>query len=273
MDPRRFCDTVDSSMKFLLCTAALALPMLCQAQIAAPNSMGVGMGHLHLNARDADAQTRFWTVIVGARPAKLGDVDVLELPGAIIFINKKAPSGGSDGSVINHVGLKVRDLKGTLAKAEAAKIKILSSNEKQAMLLAPDDIKVELTVDPDAPDPVAMHHIHFYTSDVEATRQWYVEILGAIPGQRGPFQAADLPGVNLSFSKAANPTVGTQGRAIDHIGFEVKNLAAFTKKLAERGVHFDVPYREIPRLGLSIAFFTDPWGTYIELTEGLKQVH
>jgi catechol 2,3-dioxygenase-like lactoylglutathione lyase family enzyme len=260
-------------MKSLLRTAVLALPMLCQAQIAVPNSVGVAMGHLHLNARDADAQTQFWTAVAGARPAKLGDVDVLEVPGAIIFINKKAPSGGTDGSVINHVGLKVRDLKGTLAKAEAAKITILSRNEKQAMLLAPDDIKVELTSDPDAPGAVAMHHLHFYTSDVEATRQWYVETFGAIPGQRGPFQAADLPGINLSFSKAANPTLGTKGRAIDHIGFEVKNLAAFTQKLEKQGVHFDVPYREIPRLGLSIAFFTDPWGTYIELTEGLNQVH
>jgi hypothetical protein len=34
----------------------------------------------------------------------------------------------------------------------------------------------------------------------------------------------------------------------------------------------DVAYRKVPSLGIAIAFFTDPWGTYVELTEGLAQV-
>jgi hypothetical protein len=33
-----------------------------------------------------------------------------------------------------------------------------------------------------------------------------------------------------------------------------------------------VPYRTVPALGIAIAFFTDPWGTYIELTEGLDKI-
>ena len=37
------------------------------------------------------------------------------------------------------------------------------------------------------------------------------------------------------------------------------------------GVEFDVPYRELDQLGIAIAFFTDPFGTYIELTEGLDK--
>jgi hypothetical protein len=31
-----------------------------------------------------------------------------------------------------------------------------------------------------------------------------------------------------------------------------------------------VPYRNVPDLKLSIAFVRDPWGTLIELTEGLR---
>ena len=38
-----------------------------------------------------------------------------------------------------------------------------------------------------------------------------------------------------------------------------------------RASTFDRPYQEIEALGLAIAFFTDPWGTYIELTEGLDE--
>ena len=56
---------------------------------------------------------------------------------------------------------------------------------------------------------------------------------------------------------------------IDHIGFEVDNLEAFCKKLEEQGVEFDIPFRTIESIGLSVAYLTDPWGTYIELTEGL----
>jgi hypothetical protein len=49
----------------------------------------------------------------------------------------------------------------------------------------------------------------------------------------------------------------------------VDNLEAFCAELEAKGVRFDRPYTEIPALGLGIAFFTDPWGVYVELTEGL----
>ena len=49
----------------------------------------------------------------------------------------------------------------------------------------------------------------------------------------------------------------------------MKNLEAFIKKLESDGIKFSGPYRQVPALGIAVAFFTDPWGTYIELTEGL----
>jgi len=73
----------------------------------------------------------------------------------------------------------------------------------------------------------------------------------------------------LSFSESAT-SVPTKGRALDHIGFEVKGLEAFCKDLEAKGVKFDLPFRKVPAIGLSLAFLTDPFGTYIELTEGLK---
>ncbi|HLK17824.1 MAG TPA: VOC family protein, partial [Bryobacteraceae bacterium] len=100
----------------------------------------------------------------------------------------------------------------------------------------------------------------------------YADTFGAIPGKRGKFDAADLPGTNLSFTPNDAPQAPTKGRVLDHIGFEVQNLEAFTKKLEAAGVKFDVPYRKIPALNLSLAFLTDPWGTYIELTEGLNKL-
>ena len=97
-------------------------------------------------------------------------------------------------------------------------------------------------------------------------------MFGAKPGMRGDNKAGDVPGENLTFSKSPTATVPTQGRALDHIGFEVKNLEAFCKKLEASGVKFNRPYSPQIAQGLSIAFITDPWGTYIELTEGLDKL-
>jgi hypothetical protein len=60
------------------------------------------------------------------------------------------------------------------------------------------------------------------------------------------------------------------GRSLDHVGFEIKNLEAFLKKLEASGIKLDRPYqRSQAAPTLMIAYVTDPWGTYVELTEGL----
>jgi len=97
-------------------------------------------------------------------------------------------------------------------------------------------------------------------------------VFGAKPRDAANFLVADLPGVALNFTKSPDPTVGTTGRALDHIGFEVRNLEEFTKKLEAQGIKLTVSYRKVPALGLAIAFINDPWGTNIELTEGLAKI-
>jgi hypothetical protein len=103
---------------------------------------------------------------------------------------------------------------------------------------------------------------------------WYVKTFGSKPraAATNGIIGSDLPGIGLSVSNSPAPVVGTRGRVIDHIGFEVKGLEAFVKKLEAAGIKLDRPYTPVPALGISIAFFTDPWGTYIELTEGLDKV-
>jgi predicted enzyme related to lactoylglutathione lyase len=79
-----------------------------------------------------------------------------------------------------------------------------------------------------------------------------------------------MPGVNLSFGGSNTPTQGTKGRSIDHIGFDVSNLDAFVASLEAKGIKIEAPVRQIPNSNLKVAFLTDPYGTYIELTEGLE---
>ena len=256
-----------TSAIFLLCLGSGAL-----GQLPAPNAAGVSMGHLHLNVRDPEADRVFWTTL-GGTPVKLGEMEAIKFPDVLVLYRKAEPTGGTEGSVVGHIGFRVKDLHASLEKWRAAGLKILpGASAHQAFAIAPDEVRVEITEDTSMDVPIANHHIHFYTASVDDTKAWYVKMFGAKPGKRGPFEAADLPGVNLTFSQAAGAVAGTKGRALDHIGFEVKDLEAFCRKLEAAGVKFDMPYRKIPALGLSIAFLTDPWGTYIELTEGLNRL-
>ncbi|MEX2264462.1 MAG: VOC family protein [Bryobacteraceae bacterium] len=243
-------------------------------QLPAPNEAGVGMGHLHLTVRDIDAHKKLWVGVMGAKPVMMGNLEVLKLPDVIVMLRKGEPAAGSEGSAVNHLGFKVKDLDATIAKltAAGARVQRTMPETRQAFLLFPDEVKVEFSEDKSQTIPLTHHHIHFFTQDVEATRAWYAKMFAAKPGRRLKFEAADLPGVNLTFSPSETKTVATKGRAVDHIGFEVRNLESFCKEMEKRGVKFDVPFKKVPALGLSIAFFTDPWGTYVELTEGMNKL-
>ncbi len=261
-------------MTKLLVTAILGLANTAlYAQLAPPNAQGVTMGHLHLNVSDVAAAKHFWIDLMGARPFKLGQIEGAKLPGVYLLFKAAAPSAGSDGSVVNHVGLKVKDLKAASEKLTSEHVAFETNpNGHQIMVTGPDALRVELSEDAAMSMPVTNHHIHFYTPNVLETQAWYAKTFGAKPGKRAIFEAADLPGVNLTFSQSETKLAPTKGRALDHIGFEVKNLEAFCKNLESQGIKFDTAYRKVPALGIAIAFFTDPWGTYIELTEGLDKL-
>jgi catechol 2,3-dioxygenase-like lactoylglutathione lyase family enzyme len=141
-----------------------------------------------------------------------------------------------------------------------------------AFAMGPDDLKVEIVEVKTQATPVALHHVHFAGPDNKAMQEWYVKVFGAKanpPG--GTFQSATLPGVSLNFNQSPGAVAGTTGRAVDHIGFEIEHLADFLKKVEAMGIK-PVNVRDVPDLGISIGFITDPWGTYIELTEGLKKI-
>jgi catechol 2,3-dioxygenase-like lactoylglutathione lyase family enzyme len=251
-------------------------PLLTAQLPKKANDMGVEMGHYHLNVKDVEESKKFWMQI-GATPVKIGNTEILKYPDALIFMRKADVTAGTDGSTVNHFGFKVPDLAAWLDKVRGQGIKVVRElpATHQAFVQSPDGALIEFTEDKSITVPITNHHIHFRAANVEETRGWYAKTFGGVPGKRGANETATLPGVELAFAAApANsaPLAGTKGRALDHIGFEVKDLEAFCKKLEAAGVKFDTPYRKVPALGLSIAFFTDPWGTYVELTEGLTQV-
>jgi catechol 2,3-dioxygenase-like lactoylglutathione lyase family enzyme len=265
------------------------------AQLTAAKDGPIVYGHHHLNTTNVEAQKKFFVDTLGGAAIKVGtnNLEIVKFPNVLIFFRtvKEAP-GGTRGTVVNHIGFSVPNLRATVDKLKAAGYTMITSTEATpdrqvkndiayppaaggssiAFVQAPDDIKVELVEVPNQTTPVALHHVHFFNPANTDMQAWYVKTFGATSRTGGAFPAAVLPGVALNFSSSPSPVVGTQGRAVDHIGFEVKNLEEFTKKLEAAGIKLTTPYRSVPALGISIAFFTDPWGTYIELTEGLDKI-
>ena len=267
---------------------ALAGASTALAQLTAAQEGPVVYGHHHFNVTNVEEQMRFWRDTLGGTTAPFGRGELVKFPNVLVLLSENPPTGGTKGSTVNHVGFWVPSVRDMLARVREAGYPIVTREELPpaleveddmayiadqdtyvAFVMAPDNIKVELVENRTQTEPIALHHIHFSASDVDAMKAWYVETFNAVGGMRGSFEAADLPGVNLTFSPAAASEAGTQGRSLDHIGFEIDGLRAFCERLEAMGVTFDRPYTEIEALGIAIAFFTDPFGTYIELTEGL----
>jgi catechol 2,3-dioxygenase-like lactoylglutathione lyase family enzyme len=265
--------------------AVLVLVLLSSApalaQLVEPNQIGLRMGHVHLAVTDVDAHKQFWIGVMGGTLVKNGALELIQFPGVYIMLRKvDAALQPPAGTIVNHFGFIVKDFPAELAKWKAANIKIdPTENPNEVYLNAPDGgIRLEVYGEPAVPTPVSMNHIHYNAPDSPAIKTWYVKAFGANPCRRpciaclsrpAMIEAGDLPGVNLSFSGTRTPVVATKGRSLDHIGFDVTNLEEFVKGLESRGIKIDAPIRQLPNSKLKVAFLSDPWGTYIELTEGL----
>jgi predicted enzyme related to lactoylglutathione lyase len=280
----------------ILLLTLLAVPSTVSAQLTAAKDGPIVYGHHHLSASNVDAARKFWTEVIGGRIALVGTEkrEVVKIPNALIFFVARPATGGTKGTTFDHIGLSVPNLRLALDKVKAAGFKVVTTAEAPpnvkvvddigvvdaggvtgiGYVLGPDDVKIEFVELKAQKEPVANHHLHFFGEKQAEMQAWYVKTFGAQnrPAPNPTMMSAGLPGLGMNFSASAGPVVGTRGRAVDHIGFEVKNLEAFVKGLEAQGMKIDRPYTKVEGLGIAIAFVTDPWGTYIELTEGLDKV-
>jgi len=280
--------------KLLFMLGVVCVPQAGFAQLIATGP--VTNGHHHFNASDVDEHMRFWVDTLGGRAGTFANGSPIAIfPNALIFMRDQAPTAGMIGSAVNHVAFSVPELRPVVDRVVAAGFTMITESEAPAgvevvndigvvggdgpvtgiaYVEGPDGIKIEVLERPAQSEPIASDHIHFFGEDAEAMRAWYVDIFGAAarPGSVNGIIGADLPGLGLSYTANAPGMSPTPGRVLDHIGFEIDGLEAFTQELEAKGIELDVPYREVEALGLAIAFVTDPWGTSIELTEGLDEI-
>jgi len=263
-----------------------AASTIATAELAPPNAAGVSMGHLHYFVEDLDANRDFW-ISLGGTAAPFTGGALIRMPGVVVLLSEIAAETGP--SVVDHVAFRVESL--AAIEATGLKLEMVEAYPGIASIYAPSGDRIELFeegtatnvgFDAERADPVAdrhnrpligaidSHHLHFYLSEdqVVRARDWYVDHFGATPGMRWRYDAADLPGMNLNFSAATDTRSATRGHSLDHVGFEISGLEAFCAGLAAAGVEFDQPFRRVSP-DFAFAVLTDPWGTKLELTEGL----
>jgi catechol 2,3-dioxygenase-like lactoylglutathione lyase family enzyme len=268
------------ALKKLFCALwmiSLLVPAVASAQPFPVNAAGVTNGHWHLNSKDIEANKKIF-VAMGGTLITNGNFQIVRFPGVLVYLNQGAgaapANGGTVGSVVNHVGFTVPNTQEAVAKWKAAGVNVLpggNGRTDQAFVETPDGVRIEILENKDQKFPIQSQHVHFNIpeSEIPKIQAWYSAWFGAVPGKRGANIAADLPGINLSFSKAMDdkPQVTTKGRTLDHIGFDVKNLEAFLKRYEAAGGKIDRPYTKNAQANTALAFIYDPWGTYIELNE------
>jgi catechol 2,3-dioxygenase-like lactoylglutathione lyase family enzyme len=242
-----------------------------RAQLPGPNAAGVSAGHLHIVVRDPAAHKKIWVDLFGAQVVRSGSLELLKLPGIFLILSQGETAEGSIGSTLDHTAFRVRDLAGTSAKLKAAGIPLTRDDSLEIVADFPDKVKVEFYPAPSLSVPIEHFHVHFYAADIDGLRAWYAKHFGAATPTATNANAMGVPGMSFSFRKTDAAQAATKGRSFDHIGLEVRDLEAFTRKLAADGVTFESPFREMPGIGLKVAFLIDPAGTRIELTEGLAR--
>src|SRR5262245_36836158 len=138
---------------YALLILALLAPAAASAQPFPVNAAGVTMGHWHLNSRDVEA-TKKILVTMGGAAMKTGNFEIVRFPGVLVYLNQAAgaapATGGTVGSVVNHVGFIVQNTQESIAKWKAAGVNVLPGGQgrtDQAFVVTDDGLRIEILED------------------------------------------------------------------------------------------------------------------------------
>jgi catechol 2,3-dioxygenase-like lactoylglutathione lyase family enzyme len=242
------------------------------AQPAPFNEAGLTMGHWHIISRDVEANKKLF-LAMGGKLYLPGGNPLVMFPGVYInlVLNTEKGDGGSEGSVINHVGFIVDNVQQRVTQWKAAGVPVLpglNNRQDQAFVVTPDGVRIEILEDKTQKIPIRHEHVHLSLpeSEIPKAQAWYAKTFGGTMGTRNNAPVVDLPGAQIRFARADTKQAPTRGRVLDHIGFDVKDHAAAVKKLEADGIKLDEPPRK-SAAGNTVTYITDPWGTRIEIVQ------
>ena len=242
------------------------------AQPAPFNQAGLTMGHWHIISKDVEANKKLF-LAMGGNLYMPGGNPLVMFPGVYInlVLNAEKGDGGSEGSVINHVGFIVDNVEKRVAQWKAAGVHVLpglNGRQDQAFVVTPDGVRIEILEDKTQKVAIRHEHVHLALpeSEIPKAQAWYAKTFGGKTGTRNKAPVVDIPGAQIRFARADTKQAPTRGRVLDHIGFDVKDHTAAVKKLEADGIKLDEPPRK-SAAGNTVTYITDPWGTRIEIVQ------
>jgi catechol 2,3-dioxygenase-like lactoylglutathione lyase family enzyme len=116
-----------------------------------------------------------------------------------------------------------------------------------------------------------LHHVNIRTTDLDATRKFYEDVVGLEAGPRPPFgnpgvwlYAEGHPWVHVSIADAANQGEEGADEGFGHIAFDLSDMNGLVKNLDGHGIDYDL--HASPDRRLAQLFFYDPNGVQLEFT-------
>jgi len=268
-------------MRSLVCVLSLAVLWQVSgswAQLAPPNEIGLSFGHLHVFSPEREKEAKAWLTLGGQLGNNLSGNIPIKFPGIVVLVGQERPvTGGSAGSLIDHVGFRVPDLQASLANWKGVStwwkegnwgLKIEPGTKPgQAFVTTPGGTRCEILEDKSLTVPILFDHAHYFVEEsrLKQMQDYYARMFGAKP-TKGEADTFDIPGGKLVFSKSATPTAETMGRSLDHVGFNMLNaeaLAAFVKTLEAKGANI----QRYQNSSMGMIRLLDGFGAVVEVTK------
>jgi catechol 2,3-dioxygenase-like lactoylglutathione lyase family enzyme len=246
----------------LLAVCGLVLPVAAET---------LPYDHMHMVASDPAAAVQWYAKYMGGED--VGRADRLKFGDTwFIFMKKDAGFPGSSGSSVDHIGISFPDLDAKMKEFVAAGLKTTGEIKslgalKYGFVEDPWGTLVEVMQDPET---LGFNHIHLVGPDPEGILDWYENAFGGTRAKfKGVLPALKYGGVWILVTPSQEERAPTKGRSIDHLGWEVPDMAKTAKELKEKGVTFTMEPRDFPNkdIAIAIAFVEGPGGARIELVQ------
>src|SRR3981081_3832295 len=141
----------------------------------------------------------------------VGERRIMMFPGVYTNLNlgTEKGDGGSQGSVVNHVGFIVNNVQERAAQWKLLGVPVLPGTNNrldQAFVETPDGVRIEILEDKTQSMPVRHEHVHFWLPEAEIPKSqaWYAKTFAGTAGTRNGAAVVDIPGGQFRFAKADN---------------------------------------------------------------------
>src|SRR5437773_12423744 len=164
-------------MKALIAGLFLASTLAAGTAYAQPapfNEVGVTMGHWHIISKDVEANKKIF-LGMGGKLFMPGGQPLMMFPGVYInlTLGTEKGEGGTQGSVVNHVGFIVNNVQERVAQWKAAGVAVLPGGNNrldQAFVETPDGVRIEILEDKTQAMPIRHEHVHFFLPEAEVPK-------------------------------------------------------------------------------------------------------